>query len=703
MIVEDGILRIFGFKLLFILCWQNVLLATPVVQTRFPLIVEMNLGETVEVNLKKDQSIKLKLVKLQEDRDSLRHALRSAKATIEINGQQFSVYCENYTLAKSIEEYEIDVECMATKGLMQNPMHDGWALAKDVRLRIHPLYENYFSANEFIYPLERPIFSGDTQLGNEPTFVDGGEVIGEERIYYHYGVDLGGMEGLDTVSATTDGLIVAAGKSSLKDHEKTSVVDISEDRVTLLDKRGWYHIYAHLKKINSNIRPGKKIRAGENIGLLGKEGNSGGWAHLHYDIKAKMPEGMWASLNAYPFLWEASRRKFKTRVAAMARPHRLAMVSEEVYLHGWFSYSNVHHFKKYEWIFPNGEVKTGVDVQTTFSSPGIYTVILKAEDLKGRVDYDFAKVQIVDPAAKNLKYPTLHAAHHMGDGPFVKFKVRIFNGQEGDLKIDFGDGSPPAGIPLDREMVMGGYIDIDHQYRKSGKFLVAFDYRDKNISGINSGRTFLDVEVLNVPSARPSRSSPFGTHNQGKLKKGKSIADLILRYPKQIASISPSEFQYATDEMREMIEGIARWNEGTPILIGDISKREGGRIAQHVAHQRGLDVDIAYIPEKIGQTGHRVEKFHNRFPENFLGSQGLNSNFSLKENFRLFAYLTRHFEIRTIWVNKIIYESMMIYRPSSVPEDDQELVRSLLNFDQSHADHFHVRLSCPMDTKACDD
>ena len=40
----------------------------------------------------------------------------------------------------------------------------------------------------------------------------------------------------------------------------------------LKDGRGWFYRYSHLHKINDDIRPGRIIEQGTEIGLLGKKG-----------------------------------------------------------------------------------------------------------------------------------------------------------------------------------------------------------------------------------------------------------------------------------------------------------------------------------------------------------------------------------------------------------------------------------------------
>lgn len=64
-----------------------------------------------------------------------------------------------------------------------------------------------------------------------------------------------------------------------------------DGRKLVLDDRGWYYRYSHLFTIDDAIQPGARVRMGQRLGLLGKEGASGGWAHLHFGIKSRQPSG----------------------------------------------------------------------------------------------------------------------------------------------------------------------------------------------------------------------------------------------------------------------------------------------------------------------------------------------------------------------------------------------------------------------------
>ena len=64
------------------------------------------------------------------------------------------------------------------------------------------------------------------------------------------------------------------------------------DVVYLLDDRGWFYRYSHLHTIAASVKLGDHVKMGDAIGLLGKEGGSGGWSHLHFNISGRQPEQM---------------------------------------------------------------------------------------------------------------------------------------------------------------------------------------------------------------------------------------------------------------------------------------------------------------------------------------------------------------------------------------------------------------------------
>ncbi len=145
-------------------------------------------------------------------------------------------------------------------------------------------------------------------------------------------------KGLVDVLAASAGLVVSAGQARLPGYEDTPV-DPRYDVIYVLDDRGWYYRYSHLQSFDAAIKPGAKVATGQKIGVLGKEGGSGGWSHLHFEIVSRQPSGRWGTEEGYAFLWQAAVSEQQPEVIAVARPHHLAKVGAPVALEGSLSWS----------------------------------------------------------------------------------------------------------------------------------------------------------------------------------------------------------------------------------------------------------------------------------------------------------------------------------------------------------------------------
>src|SRR5262249_12751056 len=289
-------------------------------------------------------------------------------------------------------------DCPITKGCLKDSKKDTntWGLERDGRLRLWPADSPLLRPGTFVYGVKQRWFASGTQMANEPVFVNGDDTPSERgRIYYHFGLDIGGAEGMADVVAATDGLVVSSGKDVLPGYEKTPVQP-NYETVYVLDEQGWYYRYTHLKTIEAGIKPGSKVSSGQKLGLLGKEGSSGGWAHLHFDITSKQPSGQWGIVEGYGFLWEAYQSQYKPKILAVARPHHLAWTGQKVVLDGSRSWAASGKIAQYEWTFGDGTTATGPTAERAYKRPGTYSEFLKVRDADGRVAYDFAVVQVLD-------------------------------------------------------------------------------------------------------------------------------------------------------------------------------------------------------------------------------------------------------------------------------------------------------------------
>jgi murein DD-endopeptidase MepM/ murein hydrolase activator NlpD len=482
--------RLLPGGVLFLLCSPLLPAGEPPQPTLTPLVrnADLTVGEAQEVVLDGGKKITLKLLDVREERDDLRHAVRKAEATVEVAGTKVTVVSGNYRLPVTVAGVQLD--CPVTKGYRQNNSkgvagEDPWGLDKDARLRLWPAGSPLMNPDTFQYPARQRWFASGTQMANEPVHVDGGENPLVKSIYYHYGLDIGGAEGLVDVVAATDGLVVSSGKAILPGYDDTPAKP-RYDVVYVLDARGWYYRYSHLFTISKDVKPGEKVRMGQRIGLLGKEGGSGGWSHLHFDISGRQPSGKWGIIEGYAFLWEAYLREFKPKLLAVARPHQLAATGQKVVLDGSRSWSAGGKIAAYDWAFTDGTRAAGATAERTYARPGVYSEVLKVTDGDGRIDYDFAVVNVLDRDHPDQLPPSIHAAYSpttgVKTGDPVTFLVRTFRTTDGKETWDFGDGSPKEVVQSDGNVVplaKDGYARTVHAFAKAGHYLVRVERTDR--------------------------------------------------------------------------------------------------------------------------------------------------------------------------------------------------------------------------------
>jgi murein DD-endopeptidase MepM/ murein hydrolase activator NlpD len=443
-------------------------------------VADLDVGESQTVELCDGSEATVKLLDLKETRDDLRNAVRRAVATVEVNDRTVSLVSSTYRLPTTIAGVQID--CPITRGYLQNSSKENaWGLEKDARVRLWPAGSPLVRPGTFVYPVRQRWFASDTQMANVPTFVDGGELPSRKNIYYHYGLDFGGAEGMVEVVAATDGLVVSVGEELLPGHEE-SPLNPRYDVIGVMDDRGWFYRYSHLYKILDSVKLGQRVRMGEKIGILGKEGGSGGWSHLHFDIKCKQPSGSWGIQNAYAFAWGVYQRQYKPEIIAIARPHHLAWAGQTVELDASRSWSRAGDIRKFEWTFCDGTSATGAKIRRVYGEPGEYNEIVKIADAAGRVDYDFAVVQIIDRQRPDQVPPSIHAVYYptfgIKPGDEVTFKVRSFRIKEGSEVWDFGDGTPKVTVQSDGNAQVHnprGYAVAKHRYEKAGHYVATVE------------------------------------------------------------------------------------------------------------------------------------------------------------------------------------------------------------------------------------
>ena len=410
-------------------------------------VIDLNLGEEKKIELSDGSQAAVELLDVSCLRDKFLQAVRSATVRVRVNGETVTLNSGNYNLPVKVSGVRID--CPVTRDYYGKTMQDSWGLDRDARLRLWPSEGPLIHADAFAYPARQLWFATDTQMSNEPVYANGCENPEAGEIYYHSGLDIGGCEDLVEIISASAGTVIQCGDSVLSGYDDYPL-DPRYESVFVLGAYGWLYRYSHLKSIEAGLKPGAKVKIGQRIGTLGKEGNSGGWAHLHFEIKSRQPSGRWGTEEGYAYLWESYLRQHRPPLIAVARPHLLAAVGDTVTLDGGKSRSYAGKIAGYEWLFTDGTTAEGPACRRTYTAPGQYSEVLRITDSQGNLDYDFTPVIVLDRENPGQPLPAIHAAFYptfgIRPGDPVTFHVRSFNLEAGGETWDFGDGSPVINV-----------------------------------------------------------------------------------------------------------------------------------------------------------------------------------------------------------------------------------------------------------------
>ena len=461
--------------------------------------IDLNVGETRTITLTDGSKATVKLLGVEEHRDSVRQALRRADVTVEVNGQRGTIACATYHLP--VELGGVRIDCPTVQGYCR-VYSNIWAIEHDARLRLWPKTGPFIRPGTFGYPVDQRWAAAGTLFDNE---IGDGESRGPEHVYYHQGFDFGGADRITTVHAATNGQVVSARGKSFDDLPEC--IHPRYDVLYLRDPRGWYYRYSHFDSIDETIQLGDTVTLGQKLGILGKEGASGGWSHLHFELIRPQEGGQYGSDSMYAFLHQVYQAKHDAPVLAVARPMLLVKTGEPVPLDASRSWSKFgKQGLKYEWTFDDGTKATGEKTKHLYTKGGCYCPTLKVTDSQGNVDHDFAKITVADPAVPPSQRCGLHASYwptqNLRPGDEITFLVRSFgfNPTVGDETWNFDDGTPTTTTRSDGcadSHNKTGYATTKHRFERPGTYLV--NVRRQNGNGQWA------VDKLEIVIEKPAR------------------------------------------------------------------------------------------------------------------------------------------------------------------------------------------------------
>ena len=207
------------------------------------------------------------------------------------------------------------------------------------------------------------------------------------------------------------------------------------------------------------------------------------------------------------------------------------------------------------------------------------------------------------------------------------------------------------------------------------------------------------------------QSVSVGLTTDGRLSYGVRFDDSPVAFVK----VGSETTRHGTEELVHMVEhaaqAVADAYPGSRLMVGDLSRRLGGRLAPHDSHRAGRDVDLGFFLED--RDGHAAE------PLGFVGLSGAGVGrdrhgnvyrFDAERNWALVAAVLTDTSVRVqfVLINARIKRLLIAYARRAHVDRDLlsrfEEVAANRSGSSSHRSHFHVRIFCaPDDVPRCID
>jgi hypothetical protein len=413
-------------------------------------VIGLNVGESYTLQLKSGARRVIKLIAVQEQRDSVINLMSRAEVRVEIDGKALELVCEPYTMPTEVE----GVRVLADSTF-------GWGnVPKTVQLSLWDASDPIVDTKRFGFPLRNYRFlSHGTQCYNEPVHLGArdGDPAGQ-RFYHDYGFDMAGFEGKEEVVSATEGKVASFWPSL--EHLCSVVVQ---------DTNGFYWDYAHLKSPGPGIILNAHVDKGQKIGALGKTGPSGNFSHSHlgtyltqHDLDVDNRD---CRLNLYPWYVAAYQARHPEGLLAVARPQRLAVTGEKIVLDGSHSLAwGGGKIVQWRWVLADGSTVRSNKAETAFDKPGAYVAALWVKDDKGNQDVDFCQIKVFSKSSRERNMPHIFMTYTPTEGilPNTPITVRLwFQGRGGGpISLDFDDGTRIADCKP--------YAELRHRFDKPG-------------------------------------------------------------------------------------------------------------------------------------------------------------------------------------------------------------------------------------------
>jgi len=419
-------------------------------------IVALNPGEAYRFALNGGSTRTIRLVSVNERRDSVVGLLRRAEVRVEIDGQPLDLVCAPYVMPTETAGLRLQADTMT-----------GWTnMPKRVQFSIWDARDPIVDTSRFRYPIKDfRLFSHDMQAFNEPLHVGLGDGDPEGlKGYHNYGVDLAGFDGGEEIVSATEGDVVRFWPSGK---------DVCS--VTVRDASGFLWGYVHLSSFAPQVALGTHVSLGQKLGVLGKTGPSGNFSHLHFgsyiadgDPATNSPKRN-EKLNLYPWLVTAYQAERPKEPLAVARPHHVVLTGEKEVFDGSNSLAfGGRRIVDWRWVFQDGRTVHEAKAEKSFDRPGTFVATLWVKDDQGAEDVDFCQVKVFSRRNQENAMPHIFMTHtpteNIRPGQPVRFRFWFQGNGGGPMTVDFDGGT--------RVNDYRSYSDLVHRFDKGGIHIV---------------------------------------------------------------------------------------------------------------------------------------------------------------------------------------------------------------------------------------
>jgi murein DD-endopeptidase MepM/ murein hydrolase activator NlpD len=441
-------------------------------------IVSLNPNESYRFQLADGTARIVRVEQVQEHRDSVLGLVRQARVRVRIDGQPVDLLCAPYVMPTEIAGLRIQADI--TSGMEPE-------LPKQVSLSLWDANDPIVDTEAFVFPLrDYRLFSHDLHAYNEVVWLglDDGDPRGVTA-RHSYGIDIAGFEDGETVLAVADGIVL-----DLFPNTKDPYAALIES------SNGVVWEYGHMHSVLPEIREGVAVRRGQPIGVLGKRGGAGNFAHLHLGLHPS-PAHRTAvirtqRLNFFPWILTAYRAKHPQALFALAGAHRVIRVGETCSFDAARSLTFDSKIVSFRWRFHDGETVDRPQAEKTYQQPGTYVAELWIEDEQGGRDVDFCRVKVFPQNASVRGIPTIFMTHtptvDIRAGQPVRFRGWLQAEKDAPLLLDFGDGTG--------QQRCASYAELTHAFDKPGIYVVTASATVDGIPIMHKQKVFVTEEGI---------------------------------------------------------------------------------------------------------------------------------------------------------------------------------------------------------------